>query len=229
MVHKVSKRSRWQSPYFITKGASKQSDGTFAQTIMMVGGAIKSMTAWTSEVILAANDGLYQTVACFSCSLVGPRKHHIETLVDMQTLEENMVFWSWLRKWSPCQVCVVVAMSRANIRIITVTRWLWLWRLLVLLQEKSELQGDDARVVSGLELADMGWRSLQEALKVVIVFARVAPEQKYRNQCNFRNWVKLLHCYWWWSKWCPALESADIVAMGMSELTSPRNQPDKRF
>ena len=48
-------------------------------------------------------------------------------------------------------------------------------------KEKSELyKGDDARVVSGLELAGMDDNQLKEALKGEIVFARVAPEQKYR-------------------------------------------------
>ncbi len=42
------------------------------------------------------------------------------------------------------------------------------------------VQGDDARVVSGLELAGMDDDQLKEALKGEIVFARVAPEQKYR-------------------------------------------------
>lgn len=39
------------------------------------------------------------------------------------------------------------------------------------------VQGDDARVVSGLELAGMDDNQLKEALKGEIVFARVAPEQ----------------------------------------------------
>jgi len=42
------------------------------------------------------------------------------------------------------------------------------------------VQGDDARVVSGLELAGMDDDQLKEVLKGEVVFARVAPEQKYR-------------------------------------------------
>lgn len=42
------------------------------------------------------------------------------------------------------------------------------------------VRGDDARVVTGLELEKMSDEALKEALKGEIVFARVAPEQKYR-------------------------------------------------
>lgn len=79
---------------------------------------------------------------------------------------------------------------RASIRIIMVTGDYGLTALSIA-KKIGIVQGDDARVVSGLELADMDDNQLKEALKGEIVFARVAPEQNTVWSMPFKNLAKL--------------------------------------
>ena len=84
---------------------------------------------------------------------------------------------------------------RASIRIIMVTGDYGLTALSIA-KKIGIVQGDDARVVSGLELADMDDNQLKEALKGEIVFARVAPEQKYRVVNALQRTWRSCRCYW---------------------------------
>ena len=79
---------------------------------------------------------------------------------------------------------------RASIRIIMVTGDYGLTALSIA-KKIGIVQGDDARVVSGLELAGMDDDQLKEALKGEIVFARVAPEQNTVWSMPFKSLVKL--------------------------------------
>src|SRR5699024_995097 len=49
------------------------------------------------------------------------------------------------------------------------------------------VQGSQARVISGSELSEMSDEALKLALKGEVIFARMAPEQKYRIVCALQE------------------------------------------
>ena len=57
------------------------------------------------------------------------------------------------------------------------------------------IQTPNARVISGVELAEMDDDSLKQALQGEVVFARMAPEQKYRIVCALQEMgnLSLIH------------------------------------
>ena len=182
-VHSLEKGLDGSHHISITKGAPKEvmelcSDYYDGQ------GAIKSMTTTERQAILAANDQFARDGLRVLAVAYRPleSQHIKEDEWDMRTLEEDMVFVGLVAMSDPPRQGVREAIEqchRASIRIIMVTGDYGLTALSIA-KKIGIVKGDNARVVSGLELADMTDQDLKEALKGEIVFARVAPEQKYR-------------------------------------------------
>ena len=79
------------------------------------------------------------------------------------------------------------------------------------------IQRDDARVISGSELAEMTDSQLKEALAGEVVFARMAPEQKYRIVCALQEMGNVVAVTGDGVNDAPALKKADIgIAMGIT-------------
>lgn len=79
------------------------------------------------------------------------------------------------------------------------------------------IQSPNARVVSGAELSEMDDNALKEALKGEIVFARMAPEQKYRIVCALQEMGNIVAVTGDGVNDSPALKKADIgIAMGIT-------------
>lgn len=79
------------------------------------------------------------------------------------------------------------------------------------------IKDDNARVVSGLELAAMDDRELKEILKGEVVFARMAPDQKYRIVCALQEMGNIVAVTGDGVNDSPALKKADIgIAMGIT-------------
>ena len=83
---------------------------------------------------------------------------------------------------------------RASIRIIMVTGDYGLTALSIA-KKIGIVQGDDARVVSGLELAGMDDNQLKEALKGEIVLLVWLLNKIPCGQCPSRTW-RSCRCYW---------------------------------
>jgi magnesium-transporting ATPase (P-type) len=79
------------------------------------------------------------------------------------------------------------------------------------------VKGEHPRIVSGLELEKMSDDELKKALKGEVIFARVAPEQKYRVVCNLQEMGEIVAVTGDGVNDSPALKKADIgVAMGIT-------------
>lgn len=79
------------------------------------------------------------------------------------------------------------------------------------------IQSLEAKVISGSELAKMDDEQLKEALKGEVVFARMAPDQKYRVVCMLQEMGNIIAVTGDGVNDAPALKKADIgIAMGIT-------------
>ena len=229
-VHKLEAGLDGSHHISITKGAPKEvmelcSDYYDNQ------GMIVSLTATERQAILAANDQFARDGLRVLAVAYRPldSEHVGEDKWDMQTLEDNMVFLGLVAMSDPPRQGVREAIEkchRASIRIIMVTGDYGLTALSIA-KKIGIVQGDDARVVSGLELADMDDNQLKEALKGEIVFARVAPEQKYRVVNALQELGEVVAVTGDGVNDAPALKKADIgVAMGLSGTDVAKESAD---
>ena len=229
-VHKLEAGLDGSHHISITKGAPKEvmelcSDYYDNQ------GMIVSLTATERQAILAANDQFARDGLRVLAVAYRPldSEHVGEDSWDMQTLEDNMVFLGLVAMSDPPRQGVREAIEkcrRASIRIIMVTGDYGLTALSIA-KKIGIVQGDDARVVSGLELADMDDDQLKEALKGEIVFARVAPEQKYRVVNALQELGEVVAVTGDGVNDAPALKKADIgVAMGISGTDVAKESAD---
>ena len=229
-VHKLESGLDGSYHISITKGAPKEvmelcSDYFDNQ------GMIKSLTATERQAILAANDQFARDGLRVLAVAYRPldSEHIGEDKWGMQTLEDNMVFLGLVAMSDPPRQGVREAIEkchRASIRIIMVTGDYGLTALSIA-KKIGIVQGDDARVVSGLELADMDDNQLKEALKGEIVFARVAPEQKYRVVNALQELGEVVAVTGDGVNDAPALKKADIgVAMGVSGTDVAKESAD---
>ena len=229
-VHKLEAGLDGSHHISITKGAPKEvmelcSDYYDNQ------GMIVSLTATERQAILAANDQFARDGLRVLAVAYRPldSEHVGEDKWDMQTLEDNMVFLGLVAMSDPPRQGVRKAIEkchRASIRIIMVTGDYGLTALSIA-KKIGIVQGDDARVVSGLELADMDDNQLKEALKGEIVFARVAPEQKYRVVNALQELGEVVAVTGDGVNDAPALKKADIgVAMGVSGTDVAKESAD---
>lgn len=105
---------------------------------------------------------------------------------------------------------------KANIRIIMITGDYGLTAESIA-KRIGIVQGEHPRIISGMELESMPDEDLKEALKDEVIFARVAPEQKYRVVCNLQEMGHIVAVTGDGVNDSPALKKADIgVAMGIS-------------
>ena len=229
-VHSLEKSLDGSHHISITKGAPKEvmelcSDYSDGQ------GAIKSMTTTERQAILAANDQFARDGLRVLAVAYRPlESEHIgEDKWNMQTLEDNMVFLGLVAMSDPPRQGVREAIEkchRASIRIIMVTGDYGLTALSIA-KKIGIVQGDDARVVSGLELAGMDDDQLKEVLKGEVVFARVAPEQKYRVVNALQELGEVVAVTGDGVNDAPALKKADIgVAMGISGTDVAKESAD---
>ncbi|WZL78254.1 cation-transporting P-type ATPase [Eubacteriales bacterium mix99] len=79
------------------------------------------------------------------------------------------------------------------------------------------VNGDHPRIISGIELQNMQDDELKKALQDEVIFARVAPEQKFRVVSNLQEMGHIVAVTGDGVNDSPALKKADIgIAMGMT-------------
>lgn len=132
--------------------------------------------------------------------------------------EKDLIFVGLTTMSDPPRPEIYDAVKRcheAKIRIIMVTGDSKLTAKSVAVQ--IGLTSDKARVVSGTELETMSDEELRQVLKDEVIFARVAPEQKYRIVKNCQANGEVVASTGDGVNDAPALKQADIgIAMGMT-------------
>lgn len=79
------------------------------------------------------------------------------------------------------------------------------------------IRTSDAKVISGSELSEMDDQALKQVLQGEVVFARMAPEQKYRIVCALQEMGNIVAVTGDGVNDSPALKKADIgIAMGIT-------------
>ena len=119
----------------------------------------------------------------------------------------------------------VAKCHRANIRIIMVTGDSPLTAKSVAV--KIGIDSEQVRVITGAELSKMSEAALQKAVQGEVIFARVAPEQKYRIvKANQRN-GEIVASTGDGVNDAPALKQADIgIAMGVTGTDVAKDAAD---
>ena len=136
-----------------------------------------------------------------------------------ELVEQQMTFLGLVVMADPPrpEVAAAVAICRhAQIRIIMITGDYGLTAESVA-KRIGIVTGEHPRIVSGIELEKMPDDELKTVLKDEVIFARVAPEQKYRVVCNLQDMGEIVAVTGDGVNDAPALKKADIgVAMGIS-------------
>ncbi|EHJ52225.1 cation-translocating P-type ATPase [Streptococcus macacae] len=148
---------------------------------------------------------------------------------NQDVLENDMVFLGLVAMSDPPREGVKEAIEKchqASIRIIMVTGDYGLTALSIA-KKIGIVTGDDAKVISGLELEAMSDADLKEALRHEIVFARVAPEQKYRVVTALQELGEVVAVTGDGVNDAPALKKANIgVAMGITGTDVAKESAD---
>ena len=174
--------------------------------------------------IMAANDGYAHDalrVLAVADRLLGGPDDGRATLTDLtqEVVEQQLGFVGLVAMADPPRPEVPAAVAtcrRAQIRIIMVTGDYGLTAASIA-KRIGIVQGSDPRVVSGAELESLSDADLDDALKGEVIFARVAPEQKFRVVTRLQELGEVVAVTGDGVNDAPALKKADIgVAMGIS-------------
>ncbi|WP_203623263.1 MULTISPECIES: cation-transporting P-type ATPase [unclassified Lacticaseibacillus] len=160
-----------------------------------------------------------------------PAEADQEKQLDAMTIEEaenHLTFVGLTVMADPPRPEIYDAVKKcheANIKIIMVTGDSSLTAKSIAV--KIGLTSDKARVVTGTELEAMSEADLQDALKGEIIFARVAPEQKYKIVSTLQKNGEIVASTGDGVNDAPALKKADIgVAMGVTGTDVAKDAAD---
>lgn len=211
---------RWNDTQYIilTKGA-------FSDTIkqcdqIQVDGKVRKMTKEDSDRAKQVNadyaaKGLRSMAMAYK---VVERKDTDVSKLTIDQAESHLIFVGLTTMSDPPRPEIYNAIRRcheAKIKIIMVTGDSKLTAKSVAVQ--IGLTSKKARVISGNELNNMSDAELRQALKGEVIFARVAPEQKYKVVKTLQENGEVVASTGDGVNDAPALKRADIgIAMGMT-------------
>lgn len=211
----------------ITKGAPKEI--LEKATSYLDENGVHPMTSDYFKQALQANDTFAQeglrVLALAYKNLDDNSKHSS----DQDSLEQDLTFVGLISMSDPPREGVMEAIEnchKASIRIIMVTGDYGITALSIA-KKIGIVKGQDAKVVSGLELGKMTDKELKEVLKGEVVFARVAPEQKFRVVKALQEMGEVVAVTGDGVNDAPALKKADIgVAMGITGTDVAKESAD---
>ena len=136
-----------------------------------------------------------------------------------ENVERNLTFLGLVAMQDPprAEVKEAVKLCRsAGIKIIMITGDYGLTAESIA-RKIGIIHSPDAKVISGSELSKMDDNSLKQVLSGEVVFARMAPEQKYRIVCALQEMGNIVAVTGDGVNDSPALKKADIgIAMGIT-------------
>lgn len=182
------------------------------------GGVREEMTDEDCGRIASVNDGFAR--AGLRVLAVAMRTLDVGTDpagLTVETAERELTFLGLVAMEDPPREGVAEAVAvchRASIRIIMVTGDYGLTAEAIA-RSIGIVRGADPRVISGSQLHGMADDELTEALRGEAIFARVAPEQKYRIVATLQAMGEIVAVTGDGVNDAPALKKADIgIAMG---------------
>lgn len=215
-----------------TKGAPKETVDLCTQ--IRDGGIIRPITKEDREKIMEANDSFAQQglrVLAVTYRNLEKAKNLPKglTAYTPELIEQEMIFIGLVVMADPPREEVSAAVKKcheAQIRIIMITGDYGLTAVSIA-KRIGIVTGDNPRVITGLELEKMDDLALKQALAQEVVFARVAPEQKYRVVTNLQEMDNVVAVTGDGVNDAPALKKADIgVAMGITGTDVAKESAD---
>lgn len=187
-------------------------------------GEVKAITAENQQQIMEANDHyarLGLRVLAVAYRPITDKSDLPARMSDYtpELVEQNLVFVGLVVMADPARPEVADAVKlchKASIRIIMITGDYGLTAESIA-KKIGIVQREHPRIVTGMELETMSDEALKEALADEVIFARVAPEQKYRVVSNLQDMGNIVAVTGDGVNDSPALKKADIgVAMGIT-------------
>ncbi|MCL2655797.1 MAG: cation-transporting P-type ATPase, partial [Coriobacteriia bacterium] len=134
-------------------------------------------------------------------------------------VEKDLTFAGLIAMSDPPRPEVTAAVEqchKAKVRIIMITGDYGLTAQSIA-KRIGIVEGERPRMITGVEMADLSDDELKEALSGEIIFARMAPEQKYRVVCCLQETGNIVAVTGDGVNDSPALKKADIgIAMGIA-------------
>lgn len=197
-------------------------------------GTVRSITEADEQKIMAANDhyarnGLRVLAVAYRSLDQDPDLPTALTAYTPEMIEQKMTFIGLVVMADPPRTEVAAAVEKcheASIDIIMITGDYGLTAESIA-KRIGIVKGPNPRVVTGMELERMSDEQLKEALSDEVIFARVAPEQKYRVVTNLQSMGKVVAVTGDGVNDAPALKKADIgVAMGITGTDVAKDSAD---
>lgn len=180
-------------------------------------GQIAPLDDTLKKQILTQNDSFAKDGLRTLAFAYRPLKSNEE--LTIKNCEQNLIFVGITASQDPPRENVMDAIQKchdAAIRIIMVTGDYGLTAESIA-RKIGIVKSDDVRVITGDDLAAMSEATLKENLRHEIIFARVAPEQKYRVVSTLQSLGEVVASTGDGVNDAPALKKADIgVAMGIT-------------
>jgi potassium/sodium efflux P-type ATPase len=221
-IHQLDKPIGDSSRIAYVKGAPKEV--LELCTRLRTGGETAELSQARRDEIMAANDRYARgglrvlAVACRYISRAGNLPPSLSAYTP-ELVEQDLVFLGLVVMADPPRPEVAEAVElcrKGGIRIIMITGDYGLTAESIA-KRIGIVRGEHPLVVSGMELEKMSEPELKEALQQEIIFARVAPEQKYKIVTTLQQMGHIVAVTGDGVNDAPALKKADIgVAMGIS-------------
>ncbi|BCA84879.1 haloacid dehalogenase [Enterococcus saigonensis] len=180
-------------------------------------GQILTLDENSKKQILAQNDTFAKSglrTLAFAYRSLGSDEE-----ISVSNCEQNLIFVGLTASQDPPRENVIQAIQKchdASIRIIMVTGDYGLTAESIA-RKIGIVKGNDVRIITGDDLAAMSDDTLKDNLRHEVIFARVAPEQKYRVVSLLQSLGEIVASTGDGVNDAPALKKADIgVAMGIT-------------
>ncbi|WP_147535462.1 cation-translocating P-type ATPase [Bacillus marasmi] len=222
-IHQLSDQVNEGNRVAYTKGAPKELIDLCES--VFINGTVSPFSDEMKSRALSANDeyacsGL--RVLAVAVRYLSNDDHDIPTNLSAyspEIIEQKMTFIGFVVMADPPRPEVTEAVAKAHkagIRIVMITGDYGLTAESIA-KRIGIVVGEHPRVISGIELEHMDDEELKTALKGEVIFARVAPEQKYRVVETLQQMGEIVAVTGDGVNDAPALKKADIgVAMGIS-------------